>query len=170
MRVVGRRRESGPEFAKAHGTEDLMVIARDSVEAAVRQADIVVTITKATEPFVEPGWLAPGAVLLSMGGCPEVAFEVLDETDRLIVDDLDYALAQGDLHAWVEAGRIDAASIKARIDADIGQVAVGDQPGRTDADQRILAVIQGMAICDLAMAKMVLDRANLEDVGQVVEL
>jgi len=81
-------------------------LADQLAKAAVRHADIVVSLTNSREPFIEPGWLVPGAVLMSMGGCPEVACEVVDEIDRLIVDDLDYALAQGDFHAWIEAGRI----------------------------------------------------------------
>jgi ornithine cyclodeaminase len=142
--------------------------AASSIEQAVRGADVVVTITKAKEAFLQPGWLKEGALLLSMGGVPEVAFGVLEETDRLIVDDIDYALAQGDLHAWVKSGAIGKEALLARIDADIGEVAIGARPGRRDDKELILAVIQGMAVCDLAMAKMVLDRAEAEGVGQSV--
>lgn len=170
LRVAGRRPESAERFAREHADAPLSVTAAPSIEAAVRGADIVVTITKAEAPFVEPGWLAPRALLLSMGGCPEVDFGVLAEIDRLIVDDLDYALAQGDLHEWIETGRIDRAGIEARMDADIGEVAIGARPGRTADDERILAIIQGMAVCDIAMAKMVLDRAAEQGIGQVVEV
>lgn len=170
LRVAARSPESARAFAERHADAPVPVRAAGSIEQAVRGADIVVTITKATRPFIETGWLAPGAVLLSMGGCPEVRFEVLDEVDRVIVDDLDYALAQGDLHAWVKDGLIDRDALGARIDADIGEVAIGAKPGRSDPAERILAVVQGMAVCDIAMAKMVLDRAAAEGAGTLVEV
>jgi ornithine cyclodeaminase len=156
------------DFGAALGQTRLT--AASSIEQAVRGADVVVTITKARQAFLMPGWLKEGAVLLSMGGVPEVAFGVLDEIDRLIVDDIDYALAQGDLHAWVKSGAIAKEALLARIDADIGEVAIAAKPGRHSEKERILAVIQGMAVCDLAMAKMVLDRAEAGGVGQSVTM
>lgn len=170
LRVAARSPESARAFAERHADAPAPLRAAGSIEEAVRGADIVVTITKATQAFIERGWLAPGAVLLSMGGCPEVRFEVLGEVDRLIVDDLDYAMAQGDLHTWVAQGLIEREALSARIDADIGEIAIGAKPGRTDPAERILAVVQGMAVCDIAMAKMVLDRAAAEGVGSVVEI
>jgi len=172
LRIASRSGNSAAalvaEFAPVDGGP--RIVHAQTIEEAVRGSDIVVTITKAVEAFIRPGWLAEGALLLSMGGVPEVEFAVLDEIDRLIVDDIDYALAQGDLHAWVKAGQITKEALTARLDADIGEVCVGARPGRQNDGDRIMAVIQGMAICDLAMAKMVLDRAVAEGNGQVVDL
>ena len=95
---------------------------------------------------------------------------MLQASDRFFVDDIDYALAQGDMHAWVKAGAIGKEALLARIDADIGELAIGAKPGRQSESERILAVIQGMAVCDLAMAKRVLDKAQAEGVGQSVSL
>ena len=170
LRIASGSGDSAKALVKDFGAAlgETRLTAASSIEQAVRGADIVVTITKAKEAFLQPGWLEEGAVLLSMGGVPEVAFGVLEEIDRLIVDDIDYALAQGDLHAWVRSGAIAKEALLARIDADIGEVSIGAKPGRVDDGERILAVIQGMAVCDLAMAKMVLDRAG--DVGQSVTI
>ena len=170
LRVASRDPSNAARFAARHGRGAVPIRAAGSIEEAVRGAQSVVTITTAKVPFLEPGWLAPGAVLLSMGGCPEVRFEVLAEADRLIVDDLDYALAQGDLHAWIADGHIAEEDLVARVDADIGEVALGAKPGRTKPEERVIAIVQGMAVCDLAMAKMVLDRAAAEGVGQTVAL
>ncbi|HSG95641.1 MAG TPA: hypothetical protein VLA28_08970, partial [Afifellaceae bacterium] len=172
LRIASGSGDSAKALVKDFGAAlgQTRLTAASSIEQAVRGANIVVTITKAKEAFLMPGWLEEGALLLSMGGVPEVAFGVLEEIDRLIVDDIDYALAQGDLHAWVKSGAISEEAILARIDADIGEVATGAKLGRHNDDERILAVIQGMAVCDLAMAKMVLDRAEAADVGQTVTL
>ncbi len=105
--------------------------------------------------MVHPEMLAPGALMLSMGGVPEVAYPVLAEIDRLIVDDLDYAFARGDFASWV--------------DADIGEVVLGAKPGRGSANERVFGVIQGMAHCDLALAKHCIDKANETGIGTFVE-
>jgi ornithine cyclodeaminase len=127
-------------------------------------------MTTADEPFIEAGWLKPGALLCSMGGVPEVHFDVLAEADRLVIDDLSYALDQGDLHEWIKEGHITEAQIVERIDADIGEIAIGVKPGRQHEDERILAMIQGMAVGDLAMAKLVLDKAVAAGLGETVSL
>ena len=170
LRVASRTPSNAEAFVRRHSDGAGPLRAVGGIREAVEGSEVVVTITTAKEPFIEPGWLAPGAVLLPMGGCPETQFGVLDEIDRVIVDDLDYAMVQGDLHAWIAAGHISVDGLTGRIDGDIGEVAIGALPGRTGPDERILAIIQGMAVCDVAMAKMVLDRAGEENVGQVVEI
>ena len=141
-----------------------------TVADAVAGADIVVTLTLAQAPVIAPGMLAEGAVLCSMGGVHEVEFAVLAEVDRVIVDEIDYALLRGAFAAWIALGEITREALEARIDADMGGVAGGLAPGRTGGRERILAVIQGMAVCDLAQAAMVLERAREAGVGTRVPL
>lgn len=171
LRIASRSFDNAKSLAESFsGKVKDTVLTPCSIEEAVKGADVVATITKAKEPFIPAGWLKKGALLLSMGGVPEVSFEVLGEADRLIVDDTDYALAQGDLHHWVKSGAISKEDLLARVDADIGEVAVGAKPGRAHDEETIIAVIQGMAVCDLAMAKRVLDRAEAEGIGQTITL
>ncbi len=136
-----------------------------SAEAAVDGADIIVAITLAETPMIRPGMLKPGSLMLSMGGVEEVTFDCLDSFDRIVVDDPDYAFVRGDFAAWVAGGHIERAALEARIDADIGEIATGAKAGRTASGQTILAVIQGMACCDIALAKHAIDTANRRDVG-----
>lgn len=144
--------------------------AVDTADAALAGADIVITITLATEPVVGPGRLAPGATLIALGGVPEIDFGVLAEIDRLVVDEIDYALLRGSLAAWVERRDIDAASLRARIDADLGEIALCAKSGRTSPDERVFAAVQGMAIADLAVARYLVDRAEADNLGQTLEI
>lgn len=141
-----------------------------SAEEAIRGADIVVTITLAAAPVVKAGWLKEGALLLSMGGVHEVDFAVLGEIDRVVVDDPGYALLRGDFASWIDRGEITQAAMRQRIDADIGEVVFGSKPGRLAQSQRILAVIQGMAVCDLATAVLLLEKAAADGAGQVLQV
>ena len=167
FRVASRTFEGASRFVDRLKPEvDAPLRALGSVEEAIRGADIVITITLAAAPVVQAGWLREGALLLSMGGVHEVDFAVLGEIDRVVVDDPGYALLRGDFAAWIDRGEITQEALKNRIDADIGEVVCGSKPGRVSQAQRILAVIQGMAVCDLATAAFLLDKASTTSVGQ----
>ena len=171
FRIVARRFDNAKAYANRVATESGPPIRPYKVpQEAIEGADIIITMTTTNEPFIQPEWLKPGALLCSMGSTPEVQFGVLAEVDRLFIDDLSYAMAQGDLHEWIKNGDISKKQVLARIDADIGEIAIGTNPGRRHANERILAMIQGMAISDLAMAKIVLDKASIAKMGKPVLL
>ena len=169
-RIASRTFEGAKKFAQRLGTADrppLKAVA--SAAEAIDGADVVVTITVAKEPMILPGMLKPGATVLSMGGAPEVAFEVLKEFNRLFVDDMDYALFRGDYAAWVNNGDIAEKELRDKIDGNIGEVVLGSKQGRVSDNDRILAVIQGMAVCDLAMAAYCIEKGARTGIGTVVE-
>lgn len=171
LRVASRTLEGAQAFVDRLQPEvGAPMRAVASPEEAIRGADVVITITLASEAFVKPGWLKPGAVLVSMGGVPEVEFGVLSEIDRVFVDDPDYALLKGDFATWIDRGEISLADMTARIDADLGELMCGSKPGRQSEDQRILAVVQGMAVCDLATAVFLLEKAESLGIGQAIDV
>ena len=79
-------------------------------------ADVVITLTEARAPLVLPGTLKPGAVLCSMGSHNEVDYGVLLESQRLVVDDRDFAAEMGDGAAWISQGRLSRGQFEARIE------------------------------------------------------
>jgi ornithine cyclodeaminase/alanine dehydrogenase-like protein (mu-crystallin family) len=125
--------------------------ASPSIEAAVRDADIVATITTATSPIVDPSWIKPGALVLSMGGSQEFEPDTWRQATQHFVDELDYALYQGDLAAWSKSGAISTDQIRSSI-VSIGEVAAGRWRGRHNPSEGIYAVIQGLTALDLALA------------------
>ena len=170
VRVVARRRSSAAAFCERHAGEGPRFRAEERPEAALDGADIVFTLTLADEPVIGPGMLSPGAFLCSMGETEEVAFPVLEEIERFIVDDFDYACVLGDIAAWLADGRATREGLRSRLDGHIGEVVAGTIPGRGGEDQRVLAVIQGMAICDLALARHALDAAARRGLGGGLDL
>ncbi|MGQ0664449.1 MAG: hypothetical protein ACT4P2_12910 [Pseudomonadota bacterium] len=142
----------------------------DSPQAAIEGADVAITLTDAPTPFVRLDWLGPGSTLCVMGGDSELLPDGFTAIDRLIVDDPDFAFTLGSLAAWVRHNAYRREDILARIDATIGEVAAGAKPGRQDERERVLAVIQGMAICDLALAAAALAAAERQGIGTVADL
>ena len=90
VRVWSRDPERARRFARtASGRHHLPVTPAATARQAVEGADLVCTLTGASEPVLEGGWLAPGAHVNAVGACTPNAREL--DTDavrrsRLFVD------------------------------------------------------------------------------------
>ena len=92
-----------------------------SAEACVRDADVVVTITKSAEPVIRAEWLRPGAHVNAAGG---------NSADRREID------ADTVLRAAVKAtDQVAQAKVEAAEYRDL--VAAGSSPGPTSANWAI---------------------------------
>lgn len=155
--VASRTRESAERLAG--NVRNTRVVVADSIENAVRDADIIATITTAPARIVQSEWIKPGATVLSMGGGPEFDIGVWHNAAHRFVDDLDYALYQGDLSSWVKDGALTEAEVKANI-VGIGEVANGRWAKRSAPHENVLAVIQGLTALDLALAYRILQKES----------
>jgi ornithine cyclodeaminase/alanine dehydrogenase-like protein (mu-crystallin family) len=155
--VASRTRDSAERLAG--NVRNTRVVVADSIENAVRGADIVATITTAPARIVQSEWIKPGATVLSMGGGPEFDIGVWDNAAHRFVDDLDYALYQGDLSSWVKDGALTEAAINGNI-VGIGEVANGRWAKRSSPHENVLAVIQGLTALDLALAYRILKKKS----------
>lgn len=136
------------------------VSASWDIRTAVADADIVATITTASTPILHDGWLTPGALVLSMGGDLECAFDIWEGAGLRLVDDLDYALFRGDFSGWMKRGEITRELIEAGLDGTIGDVATRRVDPSAPRDGRIFAIVQGLTALDLALASTILSRVS----------
>ena len=171
MRVSSRRTDSTAAFVRelAPAAGFSMRVESDA-RRAVKDADLVITLTESPTPLVFPGTLKPGAVVCSMGSYNEVDYGVLAESQRLVVDDADFSAEMGDGAAWINQGHLSRAAFTARIDALSCEVVAGKKPGRRSPSERVVALIQGMAIGDVAFAAYALRHAERSGKGQVIAL
>jgi ornithine cyclodeaminase len=151
-------------------TLNFPIRAEPDRELAVRDADLVITLTESPTPLVSQGSLKPGAVVCSMGSYNELEYGVLLDAQRLVVDDAEYAAEMGDGGAWIKQGHLSRREFAARVDVLACEVASGTRPGRLASDDRIVALIQGMAIGDVAFATYALRQAERLGRGTLVEL
>ena len=171
LRINSRRAESMAVFVAAHAPKVKFPIRAEADHTRmIDGADVVITVTAATEPLVSAGTLKPGAVVCSMGESNEVDYGVLAESERFIVDDPDFAADVGDGGAWIRQGHLSRESFAARVDALTCEVVAGKKPGRLAATDRIVAIIQGMATGDIAFAVHALHEAAKRGRGKLVEL
>jgi thiomorpholine-carboxylate dehydrogenase len=138
-----------PNNAKTLAAE-IGATAAASAEDAVRGADVVVTVTAATEPVLRGSWLKPGALVNAVGAVGATRRELDSDAMRgaVVVDSREAALKEsGDL---LLAG--------ATIYAELGELLAGTKP-RPDAAITVFKSL-GLAVEDLASAKLVLERAQ----------
>lgn len=138
-------------------------------ENAVRGHGIVVTATSATDPFFMADWLEAGMHVNAIGsnylGRAELTSEAVCRFDRIVVDHRDQAkLESGDLEKPLENKLIHWSEM-----LDLGPMLVGRYPGRTDDSQTTLFKSNGLAIQDVACARVVYDLAMTSGLGRLVE-
>src|SRR5204863_413665 len=142
--------------------------AVDSAEAAVRGADVVVTVTSAREPIVERRWLEPGAHVNAVGSSIPTARELDAATiadAALFVDRRESTVNEsGEYLRAVEEKGIGPDHIR----AELGEVLVGSHEGRRSDDELTVFVSLGLAVEDLAAAEYLYQRGRNEGAGAAV--
>jgi len=147
---------------------DLNVEIAPSVEAAVRQADLIITSTASHKPLVRAEWLKPGVHIIALGSDrpakQELYPDVLQRAEVIIVDQFEQCAAAGEIHHGLEVGAI----TRANIQGDLGALILGKIPGRTHPDQITLADLTGLDAQDATVAMMALEKALFIGLGQRV--
>jgi ornithine cyclodeaminase/alanine dehydrogenase-like protein (mu-crystallin family) len=148
-----------PEEVAAYQQEmsaELRIVVRGmgSAEEAVTGADLVVTVTPAREPILEPEWLVDGATVVAVGSDgpekQELAPEVLGKAGKVVVDSKAQCLRLGETHHAVSAGVLTPEGIH----AELGEVLVGSRAGR-EGGERIVCDLTGVGAQDAAIAGIV---------------
>jgi len=170
VRVAARSFANAKRFADEMQPRCATVIEPvEIVEAAVRDADIIVTATTSRDPVLQREWISPGAHINAVGTFSPKAREVDTATiaaAALFVDRRESALNEaGDYLIVAQEGAIGPSHIL----ADLGEVLTRFHPGRTSPEQITLFKSLGLAIEDLAAAALVYQKAAETNAGSWVE-
>ena len=143
--------------------------AASSAEAAVRGADVVITMTTSSVPVIEAAWVADHAVVVGAGSNfsnrTEIPADLVGRARTIVVDQLAAAqLESGDLIQAHAAGKFDWERA-----TELGSVLTGtwrppEQAGIT------LFESHGLALWDLAAGSVVLAAARERRLGEEIEL
>ena len=152
---------------RRHG---LVVEPATSAREAVSGADLVCTVSSSREPILHGEWLAPGAHVNAVGAslphCRELDTAAVVRS-RLFVDRRESALAEaGDFLIPRRDGALD----DDHIQAEIGEVLLGQRPGRRGADEVTLFKSLGLAVEDVAAARLIFAKAEGAGDGTWFEL
>lgn len=167
VRVFSRSPERREAFARL--IEDKLAVAAQPVpsgEACVAGAEIVVTITKSAEPVCRSEWLAEG-VHVNAAGANAASRRELDQATVLraalrVTDDRRQAQAEAaELIDLAAEGRLDWASVH-----ELGDIVTGRVAGRRSPKDLTLFKSLGVALEDVAFAKLAYQRALEAGVGR----
>lgn len=169
-RIVSRRLESAQKFAYEMQPQFPFPIEPvKSAEAAVRDADLIVTATISREPVVKREWISPGAHINAIGTFSPTAREIDTATmvaSSLFVDRRESALNEaGDYLLAASEGAIGPDHIR----AELGDVLIREHSGRTSRDEITVFKSLGIAIEDLSAAAYVYRKAQADNTGACVE-
>lgn len=165
LRAYGRDAQRRTAFARDRQAElGVRTTAAGSAEAAVRGADIVVTMTTSAEPVVEADWVEPHALVVAAGSNfphkAEIPADLVERARTVVVDQLATAqLESGDLIRAEAAGKFDWERAIELSSVLAGKRRAPDEPGIT------LFESHGLAIWDLAAASVVIPAARERGLG-----
>ena len=163
IRIVARRREHAAAFASEFSRPGVRCVVGG--REAARGADIVVCTTTSAEPVFDARDLGDGVHVTGVGSYRPEMREIPPDAFAgalVVVDQREAALAEaGELIAAVENGIVDKDEI-----VEIGE----ERARRSSPRQRTVFKSVGNAIQDLVVAARVLERAEAQGLGTVVEL
>ncbi|WP_069808195.1 ornithine cyclodeaminase family protein [Vulcanisaeta thermophila] len=155
------------EFIRSRGFDAVVV---DSVEDAVRGADVIVAATTNKTPVIMGEWLVNGQHVASIGAperdARELNDEVLRRSRRLFVDSRKAVINEtGDVIIPMNNRLIDENYL-----IEIGEVIANIKPGRTSDDEITVFKSVGIAAEDLAASVYIYNLAVKSNIGVTIEL
>lgn len=133
------------------------------------QSDIVCTVTTARAPVVKKAWVLPGTHVNAIGADAEGKEELEPDVLKgatVVVDDMRQASKAGEINVPVSKGLYSVEEVY----ANLGEIITRRKAGRTDDRQVTVFDSTGIAIEDIAVAKLLYERAKVQGRGLSVGL
>jgi len=164
-------KEAVDEFASEMSNKlDLEIVKSDSPESVLEQADIICTATSSSTPLFDGEKVRAGTHINAIGSHTPNARELdtaIVKRSKFVADTVEACLNEaGDIIIPIQEGALD----ESHIHAELGEIIIGKKPSRESDEEITLFKSNGLAIQDVATAKLVYDRAVQQGIGTEVEL
>lgn len=159
LRVVGRRPEAVEQIVDWANERGIPAVRADDADKAVRESDIIATVTASYEPLFSADSLEPHALVCAVGATKADRREL----DGPTVGRADLIFTDGVAGAKVEAGDLIGAAQEGLLDWDrVGDIVdvVTGRTSRRDDSGIVLFESQGVALQDVAAAVLAYERAT----------
>jgi len=149
---------------------NLDLMKADSPDEILEKADIICTATSSSTPIFDGNKVREGTHINGIGSHTPNARELdtaIIKRSKLIADSYEACLNEaGDIMIPIQERAID----KSHMHAELGEVITGKKPPRVNDGEITLFKSNGLAIQDVAAAKLVYDKAVQATIGAEVEL
>jgi ornithine cyclodeaminase/alanine dehydrogenase len=144
------------------------VVMASSMQAAVEQADILITTTRGKGALVQAAWVQPGTHIVAMGtdtyGKQELEPEIFRHA-KIVNDSTAQCIEKGETWHPLNQNII----TQAHIHAEIGEILLGKKPGRETDQEITIFDSTGMAIQDNTTAARIYRNAIASQSGTTFE-
>ncbi len=155
--------------------EKFVEFCRSWVDADVKQVedvcdcDVLTTTTPSRKPVVMNDWIKEGTHINAIGadapGKQELDEKILLRA-KIVVDDLEQAMHGGEINVAISKGILKPENIY----ASLGEIVAGLKAGRESDDEITVFDSTGLAIQDIAVAKVIYDKAVETGKGLKIDL
>jgi ornithine cyclodeaminase/alanine dehydrogenase-like protein (mu-crystallin family) len=162
IRVTSRTPESRQNYAKEVGAEfGLNIKPVESTEEALKGADVVISATTTSTPFVKESWLGPGITVYSIGKHQEVESSVYKKADKFVVDSWLHCKNKSDMQRLLKENYLTEKDLY----AELPELLSGKKPGRQSDQERVFIRAIGLVNQDIAMANHIYRSALERGIG-----
>jgi len=175
VRVFDLFKDRAQEFAKKMSEKfskkfNVKIIAAESSDKAVENADIITTVTTSKKPVFDAAKVKKNAHINGVGSytpeMQEIPGDILVMANKIFVDTRDGAINEsGDLIKPIQSGLIK----KEKINGELGEVINGLMKGRENDNEMTFFKTTGSAVLDLVAAQKIYEMAKAKNVGQMVD-
>ncbi len=174
--------EKFAKYAKEElGVEPIIV---DKMEDAVKDMDIVHIAASGVDlPVIDTNMLKKGSLLCLTGAAEFSTDDWINDCQiyadnwklhQAFIHEMDYPREgiREEILSWAPSAPVIDAAYQGKFDGskvkDLGDVVIGKSPAREDEDEKIIFITSGQAVEDVAWGKKILDRANEQNIGQIL--
>ena len=156
VEIWGRNPEKAQRVANHLITHNVNARPADDIDVAVAEADVISAVTGATDPLIKGRLLKPGTHVDLIGSFTPAMRESDDDVVRgatIVADTRADGVIAGDLSQPLESGVIAMDDIV----ADLRELIAGVHPGRTSEEEVTVFKSAGIALEDVAAARLVFE-------------
>ncbi len=148
--------------------ESTVFEAVDSAKVALKDAQVVITVTPSRKPLIYRSWVLPGTHFSCVGADMEGKQEIesrIFSTARVFVDDVTQATACGETQHAFREGLVTQDHL-----IEMGDLILNGALGRQSAEDITIFDTTGIALQDLMVASHAVNKAEMVNIGTLVEL
>lgn len=143
--------------------------ATHNLESAIRESDIITSVTTSPVKTFDGEWVKPGAHINGVGSytpqMAEVDALVLQRASKVYCDTMDALVESGDFTQAVEKGVFDLASVT----GELGDLLIGKTAGRESDEEITYFNTTGNAVLDIVTAQRIYEAAISKGTGSTLE-
>lgn len=166
-----RQKEFAEKMQERFGnTYNVEIKGCDNLESAIRESDIITSVTTAKSSTFNGEWVKKGAHVNGVGSyTPEMAeidSSLILRADKIYYDTKDAIVESGDFVQMIENGIFTEESVT----GELGQLLLEITPGRETDDEITFFETTGNAVLDIVVAKKIYDCAVGKKIGKTINL